>query len=630
MSMPWSRPDPEVETLVTEMLTRRASDIADDPEAATRPLPALSAHRAETPDLRHGGRRRGVTGWPRQLSIAAAILVVGGGAVAVASQIGGGDQSPGATARIEAATADEPQDDPADPGAAAGDAVGDEAGDGVVDGPVGPTLEEALATLPDGFDPATGSTLWLDEDTTDPLAAAESYLADRLPDLPVELAPIDEDGTLFLFRWSVTGDAQDLDGIVGWVLVRLDPERAGVVASSTEGIAWGPIVRADGRVTVSVGNEFDGELYADVTDLRGQPVPGSPSPDGQGPADIRPFGTAGLTDGADRLDLDVPVGPWPVAVRLQHVGGTWISIAEVVVESTGFATSCGPEPPVSIEVGDRLGPLEPGPSGGSSIEPVEGQMVWHHQATDDSLQTAVEVRWPPDPVLAGRFTLDSFGPDATAVVAVGPSAPGTRPFPRVTDQQHGIVALGPGSADDPCALVQLSVLGDPPTAEWWAGALTAQWSFGFPLTVAGPDLDPRSNPSDLGSDESGLEVDLESDDEGGGLVVRVVEADPADVPRVPARGSCDGLPDDPPRTGIGPGEGFPRARDALAALVALPPSESGIDPPLPNGGYVEYVGVEADEPKRYAIGPDEAAYVLVEVELVDGAWQVVRWEAAPC
>jgi hypothetical protein len=178
-----------------------------------------------------------------------------------------------------------------------------------------------------------------------------------------------------------------------------------------------------------------------------------------------------------------------------------------------------------------------------------------------------------------------------------------------------LIGLG-GDPNEPCDLLQLSVLGDPDTVEWWTTALSREWSAGLALSVA--DLDPATNPSSATGEVESTEL----------VVAAIEDVAPADLPRVAATGSCDGLPDDPPRAGPGPDVGFGTAREALAGFVA--DEGRAQDPPLPDVGYTEYWSTGGDDARSYVHGFDDTTVVVIDVERIDGSWQVARWEAAPC
>lgn len=174
---------------------------------------------------------------------------------------------------------------------------------------------------------------------------------------------------------------------------------------------------------------------------------------------------------------------------------------------------------------------------------------------------------------------------------------------------HVVLFLG-GDAADPCSLVQVNVYGEDHVVEWWTNAISGEWGFGLPLSIA--DLDPA-----IGPDGSGGEAASSSE-----LVVESISA--VERPVVPLAGSCDGLPQAPPQTGSGLDASTAEPREALAALF-----EAGVsaDPPLPTSGYTEVV--VDDTTISYVVGYD---YPLVVVDLShDGrGWNVEGWSAAAC
>jgi hypothetical protein len=618
-------PDRDIEALLREMLNRRAADIPADTTAgdglAPRPLPTgapapVIPLTTAQPAL---GRRGGI--WA-----AAAVLLVLAGGVAVGLRAwldDGADAGPQPAARVETGDVDDTSD------GASGDQPGaDSPGSGPADD--GPAIEVAdiISRLPPGVDPLNGSTLWLPEvSINDPEVAATDYLALRLPGLPVTVDLVSQTETLYAFSWEIEpDDSQDLQELGGFILVRADPDRVGVVAATTDGVTVETVQRTTTGLAASVRDDRHdlADLYADVTDLVGAlvvdpeaapPLPGSPTD----PV----FGTAGWTSStnpeAETLALEIS-GEYPnlpLALRLQHVGGTWLTITEFVVDPVE-ATPCGDEPPVTIAVGDRLGPLTTGPTAGSPIDPLPGQGVWHHPGTADSLATAVEIRWPPDHSITGRLGVDGFGP---------PSSDGSTPSLQLASSPgawQSVVTLDPGvDRSDPCGLVQFTVIGDPEIAKWWSGALAAMWSFGVPLDLGSPDLDPI-----YGIDPDGGLAD--ADDGETSLVIGTVVAEP---PVLPAEGTCDGAPLAPPERGQ-PGVTGASAEAALEAFVS---AQGAIDPPLPTGGYARYEQADSDT-VTFVIADADGPLVVITVERTgtgtgdgDGdEWTVTQWEVAAC
>ena len=582
----------DIEHRVREMLRRRANDIED----VVRPLPNLD--RAVTSNGSH--RAAGATGgssasgppWhrgPRRpLLVAAAVVVVLGlgGGVGVALR---GVRS--LDTAIDVATVDvDPLADPATtPGA-------DPAREGIVR-----DLAAVVASLPSGLDLATGPPVF---DATDvvgddpaPLALATAYLADRLPDFEPELTLVDQtaedDPTLTLYRWRV--DQADLEA-TGELVVRSKGERTtavpGVVLALTDGVELTEVARTVERLRVVADastSGFDEPLEATLWTVRGEALG----------ATTEPAGGDGAIEG-----VDLP--PQPVVVRYQHVGGTSLTITELVVDAVGFARSCGSIAPVSISIEGYQGALEPGPGPGTTAPLLENQAGWHYP-----VDPAIELRWPASPSLAVRVPADLIGDRVAGAITPGDgsiSPDGAGLEGEVSG--HALLAVDV-DPHDPCSLLEVTIRGEAAAVEVWSQALTAQWTFRQPLLV-----EPLESPP--GADD-GVPAP--------GPLVGATE-DGGTPPTVPLTGSCDGLPDAPPLKGAGDGSIHPDPETALARFLTR--WEEAGNGGLPREGYLEFP--VDDDTRVYVIHGHSSteATIRVEVERQELGWQVGTWSMAAC
>jgi len=196
--------------------------------------------------------------------------------------------------------------------------------------------------LPPWFDPAT-ATVVFDTAYDEPRVAAEDYLRSRFLDFPAPGVMItdlsaDDDG-LATADWGALQELPPEFRYHGKVFLRLVDDSWDVVASTTDGVHLSGLERQDGRLAGEVTSEGVDMLALDVLGLDGEPVAGAPEPDGYPGAEYR-FGTAGVSDtGPNSAGIAVPanieVGDTPVIVRAQHVGGTLLSVAEVVFPGPG-------------------------------------------------------------------------------------------------------------------------------------------------------------------------------------------------------------------------------------------------------------------------------------------------------
>ena len=581
---------------------------------AMSPSPGASATRrtdvaGPAPDGPGSGRRRSLTPW---VLSAAAVIVIAIGGLSVSLWPDEAPTALEASTENEASNKDnEPDAEPAPPGSSA---PVDDADRDPVDGP---SLSGFMATLVTGIDPVGGPLVFVGEVGQGPSRVAADYLSERMPDLSVDVVEVEtntadrllESGdplvTLTLVRWSYPrpdGEA------AGSVVVRADQQRIGVVAATTDGVQVEEIERLLDRLRVVVNESGDDLLVADVTTLDGEVVAGAPFPDGLEAAGQPAIGTAGTTE-TDRLEITMEVEPIPVVVRLQHLGGTWLTVTEFGVDAVGFEASCGANPPVAIDVGEWLEPLQDGPAPRSRRPVLVNQGVWHHRGE----QASIEIRWPADPDMTARLSGDSLPEGEMSQFGPPPLSGGYDPSSAEEATTHQLASVD-SSTTDPCAIVQISTLGQAAVVDWWSTAISGQWSFGLPLSIA--ELDPLAGPLGLDPDQA----DADADDE---LVVDSVVV--AERPVVAATGSCDGLPDDPPREGRVSGSA---ALSGPAAALAVFVAEPVGDPPLPDGGYTELAS--NGDVIGYVHGPIDDPAVVIEVERSGEVWTVVGWSAAPC
>jgi len=96
------------------------------------------------------------------------------------------------------------------------------------------------------------------------------------------------------------------------------------------------------------------------------------------------------------------------------------------------------------------------------------------------------------------------------------------------------------------------------------------------------------------------------------------------APTVAATGSCDGLPDAPPRTGTWTGAESDTPARALADFLASPRLA---DPALPTGGYTEMI--TTDSTISYVVDVDDPL-IVITVTQTEGGWTITEWSAAAC
>jgi hypothetical protein len=569
------------------MLERRAADIEDT--SASVPLPSLEAAPLggdpEVPRL--DGHR------PRSLGMAIAATVAAGClGLAVVWAYGRGS-----TSSVDAVGTTTDGTSTTAAAASSGTEPAPDDGKPTVDQEPGAALDAAIAMAPPGVDVTGGPMVYQGQFGTGAAQIAQGYLEDRMVGLTHELTEVETVGDNTLFRWEATNEDQLISS--GSVVVRLGDDSRGVVLATTDGIEVPAAERSPDRVTAVVTDSTSDLLVADVTTLGGEIVPTAPDPDGFNDGGDPIFATAGSTNG-DRLEIDVAVEPIPVVVRVQNIGGTGLSISEFALLPTSFPAECGSEPPLSIDVGELLGDLQAGPAAQATAAPLENQLVWHHAGE----LASIEIRWPADPDLVGGLAPELLVPGQ----AVNTSRPGLigggEPAAR---SGHVVIVTGPTT--EGCSFVQISVLGDPAAVEWWGGALSAEWNLDYPLSVA--DLDPTAGPDgEPGPDESELVIETRQASER---------------PTVPLTGTCDGLPDAPPKSGPGPGTASGTPVDALVDFLDRA-SNQDINPPA--GGYNEVV--IDDDRISYALLYQDSPYFVIDALRTADGWTIERWSSSAC
>lgn len=483
--------------------------------------------------------------------------------------------------------------------------------------------------LPRGFVPETAMSIFREEPAPGSGSPAElatvhstvdAYLADRAPLLiapsgarpPAVYTTIEDTGRLAAVHYAVPVDARWEHGVV---VVRTDFDaHYSVVAAVSANVGITDVQRNAVGVVGLVRSEGLDLLAADVLDLDRVPVPTAPHPEGL--TGIEPvFATAGSVqpsrpgEAAPTLELDIPVDPSdgrPVIVLLRHVGGTWLSITEFALRPTAYSSSCpGSQAPVDVNFGPWFSTIAGGSLPGSHWPLVDNQSRSHLIGEHAS----VEMFWPPNPEWLD--TVARSGPaepqGVSAYFAVGETA-----------------LLGTGT--DPCDYVQLSFTGEPIVVERWTSAVSSMYSFGVPVSLA--DFGPEQMLAEAAvSDDFGDAAGNEASED---LVVAVEEA-AAELPSVPPTGSCDGLPDSPPRVGQGQSSWTTSPRAALEALLVeqtLQLEAEQIDVIFPTTGFIELTN--DGDVVAYVLRSTDLVTGVVEIQTDGSRWRVSRWESSAC
>jgi hypothetical protein len=188
-------------------------------------------------------------------------------------------------------------------------------------------LGSIIGQLPDSFNPELARPVFAMDAGAEETAL--TYLETRhLPD-DVGVSRIEQQDGYTLVRWTWgqgLGETQTEQGQIGWLL--MTPTRRGfeILASTTDSIDLSGLSLTAGTLRGEVRSSTDEYIGVDVLNLDETPVASAPNPEGMPDADFL-WGTAG--SGTTPLTVDMPVSE-PVVVRVNRVGGTMVSVSEVV------------------------------------------------------------------------------------------------------------------------------------------------------------------------------------------------------------------------------------------------------------------------------------------------------------
>jgi hypothetical protein len=142
-------------------------------------------------------------------------------------------------------------------------------------------------------------------------AVADAYLRDRGVHSPTHLQEVDG-------RAAASWNVNDSTGVVaeGTVYLALVGERWAVVEAITEGVVIDDLQVEDGRLTATVSTTGENSFVFEVLDTDGNRFRG-----GERIGPTHPS-----------LDVDVTIGDEPVVLRAQLIGGSMLSVTEILVD----------------------------------------------------------------------------------------------------------------------------------------------------------------------------------------------------------------------------------------------------------------------------------------------------------
>ena len=571
----------DFENEIRRMLQRRAADIPSEGKAA------VGAAKVGPSD---GGNR-----WILAAAAAVVLLIAAG---AVLAQV----RSRSAVESIAAEDVEEVSDDGStDTPEPTGSAQSSTSTDSNATERLTPdqAWSAALAGLPPAFDPVTNPAVHVWFMADDAASAARFYMARRLSGAEVDgpPPPSDEEGSaavditevgqrdgVWLYRWA-SGE------LGGWLMQRSEYGNLVVVAVTVDGVDVTSVDRTIDELSLELTTTHAGQATVGLETLSNRRI----------------SETEVLTSEIKLVER--PVGPEVVVVATGIDGID--EIGRFAVRSAGFMASCdSSQPPISIDVGAHAGPLEPGPSSPGRPEPLLNQQVWHHPGDRASL----EIRWPATPSAMTEFDRDRWGESKSAQRG-HPFFDGLSSEEPSEGFEGTVVLVVADDPNDPCSLVEVSIPGEAAVAAWWSNAISAEWQFELPLTVA--DLDPAEAAGMMNPNPP------PPTDETPDLIIDRIELEA--VPTIAETGSCDGDPNAGPQIGSGGEDVLPTAEEALMLFLGGGPHG---DPPIATNGYTEVVVDGATA--AFALLWEDVAYTVIHVETGPDGWVVESWTAAAC
>jgi hypothetical protein len=243
-------------------------------------------------------------------------------------------------------------------------------------------LGSIIDLLPDGFDPEGAMPVFVGDGSVDEVVTDYFEARDLLEGIGIVREDEQDGYTLVEWAWGRLLDGEGNErGFNGWLLLHPTGSGFEILAATTIGVDLSNMAIADGHIRGVVRSDSDQDMGVDVLDPDGTPVDAAPNPEGM-PDAATVWGTA--AHGEAPLEIDLPVTE-PVVVRVNLVGGAFVSIAEVAfgqgVESpdASVVSTC----PVTVPPNPGFVPPDPYPA-----DHPDESLVWYGTA---ELWTALDV-----------------------------------------------------------------------------------------------------------------------------------------------------------------------------------------------------------------------------------------------
>ena len=207
--------------------------------------------------------------------------------------------------------------------------------------PIADGLLDASITelLPPSFDQTEALPVF--SEMGDAVAVALAYLETRTGVEVAVVSVTELEGDLVAVRWGwgrIAGVTVSNDeGNLGWIVLRRSGDDGyDVIAATTDGVDLSDAALEAGQLSLFVRSSANDGFVVDVLDLDGAPIPGALHPEGLFPEGGMVFGTAGDAElvgpsGATDYRYVTEGVDGPVVVRVQLIGGTLLTVSEVVI-----------------------------------------------------------------------------------------------------------------------------------------------------------------------------------------------------------------------------------------------------------------------------------------------------------
>lgn len=286
----------------------------------------------------------------------------------------------------------------------------------------GDQLGSLIDQLPDGFDLEQASPVFsMDGGVED---TALTYLETRHLPVGVGISRVEEQDGYTLVQWAwgrILDEAEVEEGGSGWLVMSRTDGGYEILAATTDGIDLSQISITDGGFLMGgVVSDADDFLGVDVLNLDETPVASAPNPEGMPDADYL-WGTA--ASGTSPVGIAVQISE-PAILRVNRVGGTLLSISEVII-GQGITEESAAEAQELREPADGDWVELPGGLSVALVEESNGHSrIWTRSAVQGPTPAAsTDIAFMPVPVSATEIAVLIPNPEFFVIAGVGEADP---------------------------------------------------------------------------------------------------------------------------------------------------------------------------------------------------------------